>query len=352
LKRNRWPVWSGISTGSPPQVNRGKKSLALNLKSDEAKEIVYKLLGEYYIVLEQFRPGVMERLGLGYDRLKRGHPRGRHNRKWNKASGGKRMSSPDFSRKVKQSVAATFDQSFAIYQDFEDKHHFFAELAAGMADWIGVRPGSRVLDLGCGNGISARVLCERCGCRVLGIDLSPKMVEAGQRLLSGLNDVRLVVGDGELPGEVAGDERFDYVLYNASIFVFPDVDRAVREAAACLKADGEIAFSFYPALLGPNDEDLMDEAFRRTGYPPPKFRVITSYEAACKALADHRGPVSHYRWARPLDVGFLKDFFSIPAQSASLFPGLEYEERKNRVNNLLDSIADTAGTMVWRMAKA
>lgn len=70
LMRITPPIQEGMSAVYA-QVNRGKKSLALNLKSDEAKEIVYKLIGEYDIVLEQFRPGVMERLGLGYDRLKR-----------------------------------------------------------------------------------------------------------------------------------------------------------------------------------------------------------------------------------------------------------------------------------------
>jgi SAM-dependent methyltransferase len=264
------------------------------------------------------------------------------------------MGSSDFSRKVKKNVSDNFDQSLAIYQDFEDKHHFFADLAVKMADWLKVRSGSQVLDLGCGNGISSRVLCEKYRCRVLGIDISPKMVEAGERALSGREDVRLVVGDAELPGETAGEERFDYALYNASIFVFPDADEAIREAAACLKPEGKIAFSFYPLFLGPNEEDLMDEAFRRTGYPLPKFRVITSYEAACSALEKHKGPVDHYRWVRPLDLAFLKDFFSIPAQSASLFPGLDYEERRARVQQLFNSLADYAekGSVVWRMAKA
>ena len=52
-------------------IDRGKKSLALNLKKDESKEIIYRLIEEYDIVVEQFRPGVMERLCLGYDRLKK-----------------------------------------------------------------------------------------------------------------------------------------------------------------------------------------------------------------------------------------------------------------------------------------
>lgn len=264
------------------------------------------------------------------------------------------MGSSDFSSKVKKNVSDNFDQSIAIYQNFEDKYHFFAELAARMAEWVGVRPGSSVLDLGCGNGISSRVLCEECHCRVLGIDISPKMVEAGQQMLNNLQDVRLVVGDAELPGETAGDQRFDYALYNAAIFVFPDVDQAIREAAACLNPEGVIAFSFYPLILGPDGGDLMDEAFRRTGYPVPKFRVITSYESACKALEEYKGQVTHHRWERSLDIAFLKDFFSIPAQSASLFPGVEYEERRQRVQKLFESIADESqrGSVVWRMAKA
>ena len=50
-------------------INRNKKSLALNLKDRRAGEIVRRLLTEYDIVLEQFRPGVMEKLGLGYAAL-------------------------------------------------------------------------------------------------------------------------------------------------------------------------------------------------------------------------------------------------------------------------------------------
>ncbi len=51
-------------------LNRNKKTLALNLKSEEAIIIVKKLIKDYDIIVEQFRPGVMERLGLGYDELR------------------------------------------------------------------------------------------------------------------------------------------------------------------------------------------------------------------------------------------------------------------------------------------
>ena len=51
-------------------INRGKKSLALDLKAPQAKDIIYTLVKEYDIVIEQFRPGVLEKLGFGYEDLK------------------------------------------------------------------------------------------------------------------------------------------------------------------------------------------------------------------------------------------------------------------------------------------
>jgi alpha-methylacyl-CoA racemase len=56
-------------------LNRNKKTLALNLKTKEAIDIVKDLIKEYDILVEQFRPGVMEKLGLGYEELKEINPR-------------------------------------------------------------------------------------------------------------------------------------------------------------------------------------------------------------------------------------------------------------------------------------
>lgn len=50
--------------------NRGKKSLTLDLKKPEAVAIVYRLLPTVDIVVENFRPGAMERMGLGYEKLR------------------------------------------------------------------------------------------------------------------------------------------------------------------------------------------------------------------------------------------------------------------------------------------
>ncbi len=55
-------------------INRNKRSLALNLKSTQAREIIHQLLQSYDVVVEQFRPGVMARLGLDYETLKAINP--------------------------------------------------------------------------------------------------------------------------------------------------------------------------------------------------------------------------------------------------------------------------------------
>lgn len=56
------------------QVNRGKRSLGADLSMEEGKSVIYRLVAEYDIVIEQFRPGVMEKLGLGYERLREINP--------------------------------------------------------------------------------------------------------------------------------------------------------------------------------------------------------------------------------------------------------------------------------------
>src|SRR5439155_18107346 len=56
-------------------VNRGKRSLAVDLKTSEGQEILRRLVGRADIIVEQFRPGVMPRLGADYDGLAMWNPK-------------------------------------------------------------------------------------------------------------------------------------------------------------------------------------------------------------------------------------------------------------------------------------
>jgi CoA:oxalate CoA-transferase len=55
--------------------NANKKSVTLNLKEEKAKEIFRKLVGTADVLVENFRPGVMDRLGLSHDKLRAANPR-------------------------------------------------------------------------------------------------------------------------------------------------------------------------------------------------------------------------------------------------------------------------------------
>jgi crotonobetainyl-CoA:carnitine CoA-transferase CaiB-like acyl-CoA transferase len=68
------PFIGGISTYFL-SVNRGKKSLGLNLKTEKGRRILWKLIERADVVIENFRPGVLDKLGFGYDAVAKANPR-------------------------------------------------------------------------------------------------------------------------------------------------------------------------------------------------------------------------------------------------------------------------------------
>jgi len=55
-------------------LNRGKRSIRLNLREETGREVLLRLAREYDVLIESFRPGVLDRLGVGYDRLREENP--------------------------------------------------------------------------------------------------------------------------------------------------------------------------------------------------------------------------------------------------------------------------------------
>jgi alpha-methylacyl-CoA racemase len=56
-------------------LNRGKRSIRLDLKTDGGRDALLRLASDYDVVLESFRPGVLDKLGCGYDALREANPR-------------------------------------------------------------------------------------------------------------------------------------------------------------------------------------------------------------------------------------------------------------------------------------
>jgi crotonobetainyl-CoA:carnitine CoA-transferase CaiB-like acyl-CoA transferase len=64
----------GSGAGYFPMINRNKKSLAVDLKSAEGLDLVRKLIAGADVVTENFRGGVLDKLGLGFEELRQNNP--------------------------------------------------------------------------------------------------------------------------------------------------------------------------------------------------------------------------------------------------------------------------------------
>ena len=68
------PPFVGSVSAKHATLNRNKRAITLDLKNAHAIELIKELVQDYDILIEQFRPGVMDRLGLGYEQLKEINP--------------------------------------------------------------------------------------------------------------------------------------------------------------------------------------------------------------------------------------------------------------------------------------
>lgn len=75
IGRRQWPVMAHGYSPHWSATNRNKKSLSVDLKCDAGRELILELARTADIVASNFRPGVMERLGLGYEDLSAVNPR-------------------------------------------------------------------------------------------------------------------------------------------------------------------------------------------------------------------------------------------------------------------------------------
>ena len=169
-------------------------------------------------------------------------------------------------RRVKGGLEGLSVRDLAPVDGFHVRGRAATEELAALA---GVLPGWRVLDVGCGVGGSARFLADRCGCRVLGVDLTPAYVDLASTLsaLVGLEEsCRFQVASAtELP---CGDAEFDCVWLEHVQMNIANKAGLVSELSRVLRVGGRLA---------------LHEVFLGSGGPP-------------------RLPVP---WAETLDTSFL-----------------------------------------------
>lgn len=104
-----------------------------------------------------------------------------------------------------------------------------------LKEWLPAAPAD-ILDLGCGTG-SLSLLMTEAGHRVVGVDLSPRMVAAARTKCAG-RDAAFLVGDAAAP-EV-GEQRFAAVVVRHLVWTLPDPHAALRRWVELLRPGGRL----------------------------------------------------------------------------------------------------------------
>jgi ubiquinone/menaquinone biosynthesis C-methylase UbiE len=178
-------------------------------------------------------------------------------------------------------VTESSAEAFATSAEAYDHHvgRYGAQLAAGLIRAAGIRPGQRVLDVGCGPGPLTTALADLLGSEsVAAVDPSEPFVEACRSRVPGA-DVRVGVGE-QLPFEA---DEFDAVLAQLVIQLMEDADAGMEEMVRVARPGGTIAAcvwdsrtmpvlrSFWDAALevAPGTAGALDDA-QRVGYESPE----------------------------------------------------------------------------------
>ena len=131
---------------------------------------------------------------------------------------------------------------------------------------LGIRPGMDVLDLGCGDGTTALPEAE-LGANVVGVDLTPALVEAGRTRAkaAGLDTIRFEEGDASNLSNLA-DESFDLVVSIFGAMFAPRPDDVAREMVRVTRHGGRIVMGNWI----PGDPTLVAQILKLcSGYMPP-----------------------------------------------------------------------------------
>jgi SAM-dependent methyltransferase len=124
------------------------------------------------------------------------------------------------------------------------KHLGSTDATLRIAELCHIGPESTVLDVGCGVGYTPLYLARRFGCRVVGVDLYPSMVERAREHVwrAGMQD-QVEIQPGDMLALPFGEGRFDAVMAESVVAFAPDKARALAEFVRVLVPGGYVGFT-------------------------------------------------------------------------------------------------------------
>jgi len=190
-------------------------------------------------------------------------------------------------------VVETFDRWAEEGRDAELEHEH-GDVARQVIDAMQIRPGERVLDLGCGNGWATRLLAQtNAGVQAIGVDASPKMIARAEALHSLKIRARYEVGTFEKLD--FKDGHFDRIFSMEALYYAGDLERSIRECFRVLKPGGSVetlvdyyeesaASEPWARVMGLALHRLSESGWRKT-FEKAGFTNVTTAR-----MIDSRGP--------------------------------------------------------------
>jgi SAM-dependent methyltransferase len=158
------------------------------------------------------------------------------------------------------------------------KHLGGVEATAALVDLCHIGAGSYVLDVGCGVGVTACFLARQVGCRVVGVDISPRMVERSR----------------ERAGRERVADRVEFRVADAQDLPFADAlfDAVITESVTSFPADKQKVVGEYVRVTRPGGYVGLNESIWRRVPPPPEVAAW-----AAQDLGANVQPLTADAWA-------------------------------------------------------
>ena len=186
-------------------------------------------------------------------------------------------------------VAAYFDRRSATY----DAGDFHPRLSARLIEAAGIKEGQSVLDVATGTGLVAVEAARRVGSsgRVVGIDISPRMLAQARRKIDALGLQNIELREGDACAAEWPEDGFDLILCSAALVFMADIPAVLRGWHRVLKPGGHVGFDA-PAENSTAAGSTLAPLALRHGISLGYARLRTR-EACRQALTDAGFEVAH-----------------------------------------------------------